>query len=146
MNIKLKRIDDAYNFEALGESPVNVTIDGSEAIGGHNAGARPMELVLMGLGGCIAIDVISILKKQRQQITDYEISVDAERKKDETPSTFEWIKVTHKMSGEIDEVKLSRAIELSVKKYCSVSAILKPTAKLEYFYQLNGSQIKKLEK
>lgn len=145
MKIKLNRIDDAYNFEAFGSSTVSVKIDGSESIGGKNAGARPMELILMGLGGCSAIDIISILKKQKQKIDDYKITVEAERYENKTPSVFKWIKVIHKVSGEIDENKLVRAISLSVNKYCSVSEILKPTAELEYYYQLNYGALKTLE-
>jgi uncharacterized OsmC-like protein len=123
-----------------------VNIDASEAIGGSNNGARPMELVLMGLGGCSAIDIISILRKQKQIIEDYEIEINAERYESRTPSIFKKIKVTHILSGEIKEKKLVRAINLSVTKYCSVSHILNPTAEIEYYYKLNSNEIIKMEK
>ncbi len=72
MEVILKRIDEDFHFEGMGSSSVPVHIDAAEGIGGHNAGARPMELLLMGIGGCTAIDVILILKKQRQTIEDFQ--------------------------------------------------------------------------
>ena len=81
MELNLTRVDQDYHFEARGAANVVINIDGAPEIGGHNAGARPMELMLMGLGGCSAIDVISILKKQRQSIERFDINVKAERQK-----------------------------------------------------------------
>lgn len=146
MEIKLKRIDEAYHFEAVGSSKVKVHIDASETIGGTNKGARPMELLLMGLGGCSAIDIISILKKQRQKIVNYEIEIFAERFENRTPSIFKIIRVVHKLTGDIKDEKLIRAISLSVDKYCSVSHILNPTAQIEYYYKLNNAELIKVEK
>lgn len=145
MNVKLKRIDDAFNFEAEGSSPVKVKIDAAEKIGGMNNGARPMELILMGLGGCSAIDIILILKKQKQVIKSYDIEISAERYEDRTPAIFKEIKVEYHFSGQIETKKLERAILLSATKYCSVSEILKPTAKIEYYYSLNGENLIKVE-
>jgi len=145
MKIELNRIDNDYNFEAHGSSPVSVMIDGSEKIGGHNAGARPMELLLMGLGGCSAIDIISILKKQKQKIANYKIKIDAQRFEGQIPSIFKKIEVLYILSGEIEKSKLERAIKLSIEKYCSVSKILKSTTAIEYFYILNDSPKSKLE-
>jgi len=81
MEVVLKRLDDDFHFEGMGNSSVPVHIDAAENIGGHNAGARPMELLLMGLGGCMAIDVILILKKQRQSIDDFQIRISGNREK-----------------------------------------------------------------
>jgi putative redox protein len=81
MEVVLKRIDQDFHFEATGSSPVPVHIDAAEGIGGHNAGARPMELLLMGLGGCTAIDVILVLKKQRQIVDDFQIRILGTREK-----------------------------------------------------------------
>jgi putative redox protein len=81
MEVLLNRIDQDFHFEAKGSSPIPVHIDAAEGIGGHNAGARPMELLLMGLGGCTAIDVILILKKQRQIVEDFQIRVQGDREK-----------------------------------------------------------------
>ena len=81
MEVVLNRLDQDFHFEAKGSSPIPVHIDAAEGIGGHNAGARPMELLLMGLGGCTAIDVILILKKQRQIVEDFQIRVSGDREK-----------------------------------------------------------------
>jgi len=140
MKVALKRVDSDFHFEASGGSSVAVHIDASEAAGGHNLGARPMELVLMGLGSCSAIDIISILKKQQQQIDDFQISIDATRRDDETPAIFKEVTVTYNVKGNIDETKLKKAIDLSVTKYCSVSKILEmSSAKLQFTYNLNKS-------
>ena len=81
MKVELVRVDDDFHFEASGTSEVKNHMDASEDIGGHNLGARPMEMLLMGLGGCTAIDVILVLKKQRQVIEDFRISVEGDRKR-----------------------------------------------------------------
>lgn len=136
MKIELTRKNDAFHFEAKGSTGVPVNIDAGPAVGGNDMGARPMELLLMGLGGCSAIDIISILKKQKQEIEIFDITIEAEREEGKMPSLFEWINVIYKVKGNVDEDKLKRAIDLSVEKYCSVSAILGKTANLKFEYQL----------
>jgi len=111
-------------------------IDGAPAIGGRNLGVRPMEMVLMGLGGCTAMDVLSILKKQRQQVTDCVIEVDAKRREEE-PQIFIQIHLHYIITGhDLKENHVKRAVELSAEKYCSVSAMLSKTAQLSYDYEI----------
>ncbi len=136
MEVKLNRVDNDFHIEAKGTSNVVVNIDGSHGIGGHDKGARPMELVLMGLGGCASIDAISILKKQKQQIDRYEVIVTAERV-DAIPAVFKSINIHFRVVGDVDEIKLKRAVDLSMDKYCSVSAMLKEKVKITYTYELN---------
>ena len=95
MQVELVRVDDAFHFEALGKSGVAQHIDGAVDIGGHNAGARPMEMLLMGLAGCSAIDVILILQKQKQVIEDFRLKVDGLREKDAIPAPFKKIHITY---------------------------------------------------
>ncbi len=123
MKIQLNRLNDAVHFEASGSGNVKVHIDGSEAIGGQGLGVRPMELVLMALGSCSSLDLISILKKQRQEITDFSVEVDGERR-EEIPTIFTKIHILFRLKGNIDEVKAQKAAELAVKKYCSVHDML----------------------
>ena len=123
MKVELKRINDAVHFEALGSGNVKVHVDGSEAIGGQGLGVRPMELVLMALGSCSSFDLLSILKKQRQEISDVSVSVEGERK-DAVPAVFTKIHMTFNISGNIDPEKAQKAAELAVKKYCSVHDML----------------------
>lgn len=99
-------------------------MDGAPANGGRNAGARPMEVVLMGLGGCTTFDVMSILKKTRQQVTDCVVELQGERA-DAVPSVYTSIHVHFKVYGiDLDDAKVERAVKLSAEKYCSASLML----------------------
>jgi putative redox protein len=138
MNITLQRQDDAYHFVARNETGNSVSLDGSPSIGGGNKGARPMELMLMGLGGCSGIDIVSILKKGRQEPREFDIEIDADRDPDHVPSLFTNIRVRYIFSGDLDPAKVRRAIELSLEKYCSVAKILERTASITYTYTING--------
>lgn len=123
MKVELKRLNDAVHFEGSGSGEVKVHIDGSEAIGGQGLGVRPMELVLMAVGSCSALDLVSILKKQRQEITDFTIDVKGERR-EEIPTIFTKIHILFRLKGAIDQAKAEKAAELAVKKYCSVHDML----------------------
>ena len=136
MKVVLSRVDEGFHFEGVGSSDSEVHIDGSTEIGGQNSGARPMELVLMGLGSCGAMDIISILKKQKQNLIDLKISIDAERDKNNTPAVFTEINIEFLLFGNLDEDKVARAVNLSMQKYCSVSAMLGKTALISYSYQI----------
>lgn len=140
MKVTLDRIDNAFHFEAKGNSPVKVHIDAAENIGGHNAGARPMELLLMGLGGCTSIDVLLILKKQRQEPRDIKLTVSGNRKKIEGTemSPFTDINVHFELYGDLDSKKVKKAIELSMEKYCSATAQLAATATITHSFELKN--------
>jgi putative redox protein len=137
MKVELRRVNNAFHFEAVGAAGVPVHIDGSPDIGGVNAGARPMEMILMGLGGCSAIDIVLILQKQRQVIEDMSISIEAERVPNETPSLFKTIHVHYTFKGDLNIEKVTRAIELSMEKYCSVTAILNKTAVITHSFSID---------
>ena len=137
MKVELRRVNDAFHFEAVGAANVPVHMDGSPDIGGVDAGARPMEMILMGLGGCSAIDIVLILQKQRQVIQDMAITIDADRVPNETPSVFKTIHIHYKFKGDLNEEKVKRAIELSMEKYCSVTAILNKTAEITHSFTIN---------
>lgn len=135
MKVELKRVNDAVHFEGSGSENVKINIDGSPAIGGQGLGARPMELVLMALGSCSSLDLVSILKKQRQEIKDMSVVVDAERR-EEIPQIFTKIHMTFDLSGTIDADKAQKAAELAVKKYCSVHDML-AAGGVEITYSVN---------
>jgi putative redox protein len=137
MKIEIDRVNNAFHMQAIGKTGVPINIDASPDIGGVGAGARPMELLLMSLGSCSAIDVLLILKKQRQTVGDLKISIEAERVENQLPSVFKFINVCFKITGDVDENKLKRAIELSRDKYCSVSAMLHQAVEINYTYKLN---------
>ena len=139
MRINVKRIDSDFNFEATNEEGNSVLIDGSAEIGGHNKGMRPMQLLLAAIGGCSAIDIVSILRKQKQEVDSFEIEVDGDREPVgiEGYSLFKTIEVNFILKGNIDKEKAERAVKLSMEKYCSVTKTLEPTAKITYKVTLN---------
>lgn len=124
MKISLNRINDAVHFEGTSSTTdAKIHIDGSPDIGGEGLGARPMELVLMALGSCSALDLVNILKKQRQQIDDVKIDVEGQRR-EAIPNIFTTIHISFYLKGAIEKAKAEKAAELAVKKYCSVHDML----------------------
>nr|WP_081909592.1 aminotransferase class I/II-fold pyridoxal phosphate-dependent enzyme [Aureispira sp. CCB-QB1] len=144
MKITLNRQNDFYHFLAQNESGARLELDAAPSIGGQNKGFRPMESLLAGLGGCSAIDIISILKKQRQEIIDFQIEIEANRDTEAVPAIFKDIEVKIIITGTVDEKKLQKAIDLTVDKYCSVYHILKETAAINYSYELVPASPKKV--
>lgn len=131
-------MNDAVHFEAsASSSKVKVHIDGSPEIGGLGLGVRPMEMVLMALASCSSLDLVSILKKQKQDLKDFSVSVEAERR-EQIPTVFTKIHMTFTLKGDIDPAKAERAAELAVKKYCSVHDML-VAGGVEISYSLNIS-------
>jgi len=111
-------------FEATSESGHQVLMDGSPAYGGENRGARPMELILLGLGGCAAFDIVTILKKARQDVTDVRCELQAERA-DDIPAVFTKIHLHFIVTGrDVKDKQVDKAIHLSAEKYCSASRML----------------------
>jgi len=110
---------------------LTLSLDSSPASGGENSGFIPMELVLIGLAGCTAMDVIDILRKKRQDVTSFEVAVHAGRA-DEHPRVFNQVLIEYLITGHhVEKEAVERAVELSITKYCSVSAMFSKTAKLE---------------
>lgn len=136
MKVILKKTENKFSFVASNEVS-QFDVCASESLEKGNSGFRPMELVLEGLAGCMSIDVLSILYKQRQVVSKFEVEVDAVRA-EEVPSIFETIRIHIAISGNIAIDKLERAIELSETKYCSVHKILEPTAKISTSYTLKN--------
>ena len=111
-------------FEAKSESGHSVIMDGSPEYGGENRGPRPMELILMGLGGCASFDIVTILKKSRQDVMNVECLIKADRA-DTVPAVFTKIHLHFVVKGHsVKEKQVSKAVELSAEKYCSASKML----------------------
>jgi putative redox protein len=125
MRIELKRIDDAFNMEAVSEDGNKALMDAGPNIGGKGNGVRPMQMLIMGLGGCSAIDVVMILKKQKQEIKDFKITIDAEREQGKEPALWTKAHLVFLITGAVELDKAQRAVDLSMEKYCSVSETLK---------------------
>ena len=124
------------SFEGSADSGHKVAMDGSSEHGGQNRGCRPMELVLIGMGGCTAFDVVHILKKSRQEVTDCVAEIDAGRA-DTEPKVFTRIHVHFRVSGKkLDPKRVENAITLSAEKYCSASIMLGKTATITHDFEI----------
>jgi putative redox protein len=137
MHIKIKRFDSDYGFEATNEAGKTLTMDAGPAMGGHGQGFSPMQTVLAAIGGCSGIDLISILKKQKQEIESFEMTVEGHREKDAVPAPFTSIHIIYHIKGKVDKDKAQRAADLSIEKYCSVSKMLEKSAKITYEVKIN---------
>ncbi len=123
-------------FVAESGSGHSVVLDGPPENGGQNLGVRPMEMLLMGMGGCTAFDIILILKKGRHDIKDCEILLDAERAETD-PKVFTRINIHYVIKGKnLTESAVKRAIELSAEKYCSASIMLGKSAEITHDYEI----------
>jgi|SRR5579859_5146208 len=136
IKIELSRVDQDLNMEAVNEAGNKILFDGSPADGGHNRGMRPMQTLLAAMGACSAIDIIGILRKQREKLDDIKITVTGEREKDATPSLYTEVHAHYKLFGNLDPDKAQKAVSLSVEKYCSVAKTLERTAKVTYSFEI----------
>ena len=134
-NAYLKQIK-GITFAGKTNSNHWITVDGPEEFGGSNAGVRPKELVLIVLAGCTSSDVVSILKKKRVILDDFEVNIFAEMS-EEHPKVYTNINLEFVFYGEdINEKDVERAIELSQTKYCSVSAMLNKSVEINHTYKV----------
>ena len=131
MKARIKCIQDEMNLGESG-SGHSVVMDGAPDAGGRNLGFRPMEMLLLGLGGCSAFDVMLILKRGREAVTDCVVDIDAERATTD-PKVFTKIVMHYTVTGRgLDPKKVERAVQLSAEKYCSASAIIGKTAEITH--------------
>ena len=138
MKIKLCRLNDNFLFEGYNEQGNKIKLDNTTLP--QTEGASPMEAVLMAVAGCSGIDVIAILKKQRQQITNFSIEVEGERMQVDEAKPFKSIHLKFIIDGEVEPRKALKAAELSFEKYCSVSKSLNPDIKISYEAVINGNR------
>ena len=123
-------------FLGVPDSGFPVQIDADASFGGTNQGVRPMELIALGLASCTGMDVLSILRKKRQQVTQFEVRVNVPRSA-QPPSVFTRALITYIVAGKnIDEVAVLRSIELSMTKYCPVQVMLAPAVPMELHYEI----------
>jgi putative redox protein len=125
MHIRIDRTDDASQTIATDASGNQVALYLPEIAGGSGTGIRPMQMLIMGLGGCSAVDILLILKKQRQEVTAFRIDLDADREPDKEPSLWQTAHLIFQLEGKVTLEKAEKAVELSMNKYCSVSETLR---------------------
>ena len=139
MKARIKWLED---LTLVGESGSGhaVVMDGPPELGGHNLGLRPMEMVLLGMGGCTAVDVLHILKKARQSVSDCVVELTGERAATD-PKVFTQIHVHFIVTGKaLSEAQVKRAVALSAEKYCSASIMLGKTAEITHTYEIHEAQ------
>jgi putative redox protein len=130
------RLETGLRFHAQATSGYHVTLDSREVNGGQGSGFSPMEMLLVGLAGCTGMDVLSILRKKRQDVTAYEVRVQGIRA-DEHPKVFVEINVEHLVTGHaIQPAAVARAIELSETRYCGAEAMLGKVASIHHTYRI----------
>lgn len=135
MKARIKYVEKV-TFVAESGSGHAVVLDGAPDAGGRNLGVRPMELLLMGLGGCTAFDVVHILRKGREEVTDCVVEVEAERAETD-PKIFTRIHMHYRVAGRgLAPAKVERAIALSAEKYCSASAIMAKSATITHDWEV----------
>lgn len=136
MKIKLERIDDAFHMRSSNEEGRSVEADGAPKIGGGNKAVRPMQMLLASLASCSTIDIILLLKKQRQSLEHIEVEVEGTRAEGQVPSVFTDIHLHYKLYGEIDPKKAERSCRLSVEELCSVSKMLENSVNITWEYSI----------
>ncbi|MDC0182208.1 OsmC family protein [Candidatus Thioglobus sp.] len=135
MNISVNWVDGML-MVGKSHSGHSITMDGPPEIGGDNLGVRPMEMLLLGVAGCTMIDVVTTLKKMRQELTHCETKVNAERA-DDHPKVFTDIHIQFLVKGkDLDSKKVEKAITLSAEKYCSASIMLGKTASISHDFEI----------
>ena len=135
IKIEINRLE-GFHLEAQNESGNTVHMDASPDIGGTNKGMRPMQLLLAALGGCSGVDVINILKKQKQELKDFKITVTGERQPNAVPSVYTEAHVHFRLFGNLDKDKVVKAVSLAVDKYCSVAKTLESNARITHSFEI----------
>ncbi len=138
MKITIDHLQDLH-MEAQNEEGGKIRMDGKTEIGGIEGGFSPMQLLLAGIGGCSAIDIIGILEKQKQPLEDLQVIVDGDKQSAGTYSEFKTIRLKFIFTGDLEDKKVERAINLSLEKYCSVSKALEKGSEISYSYEIKSA-------
>ena len=125
IQVEITRVQKTFGFEAKDANGHFIRMDSSLESGGNNFGLRPMQLLLMGLGGCGGIDIIAILEKQKQEVKSFRMLIKGEREQDKQPSLWKSVHIDFYFEGRIEKAKAERAVNLSMEKYCSVAETLR---------------------
>lgn len=139
MEMLIERVDEAFHLRATAPSGNTVETDLTVAGGGSNKGVSPLELLLVALGACSGVDVISILEKGRQRVDTFRIQVNADRDGGKPISMITDLYLVFELEGELEPARVRRAVELSLDTYCTVSRVLSATARISATYTVNGT-------
>lgn len=136
MKIVVERVNQAVHLHATSASGATLSMDGSPEIGGENLGMRPMEVLLASMAGCSSMDVLSILKKMREEVVDYKVEISGERDTTQVPAVFKSIHIHFELKGQLTEKNVEKAVTLSMEKYCSVSKMLEKAATITHSFSI----------
>lgn len=136
--VEVNSVDGDYHMVASNEEGNTVDIDAAPSIGGTGKGMRPMQMLLSALGGCSSIDVISILKKQKQEVKNIKTIIEGTRDPASVPSVFTEMHVRFVLTGTVDQDKADKAVALSMEKYCSVAAMMDKRARISYSCEISN--------
>jgi len=136
VKIEIERVDADFRMEAKNEIGSAIHMDAGASDGGQDSAMRPMQLLLAAMGGCSAIDLIAILRKQREPLDDLKITVTGEREQGVVPALYTAVHAHFKLFGKIDPAKAERAVALSVDKYCSVAKTLERSAVVTHSFEI----------
>ena len=140
MQVKMKWINQV-KFKGESDSGHHVIMDGPEPSGGENQGMRPLEMMLLGMGGCTSFDVITILKKSRQQVSSCEAHIDAQRA-DSVPQVFTKIHIRFLVEGRnLDKYMVEREINLSAEKYCLATIMLNKSVEITHDFKISNASL-----
>jgi putative redox protein len=137
MTVRLEQVGPVA-FEATAGSGGKLVVDGAPDVGGEGRGMRPMELLLSAVASCSLMDILHILRKQKEPVEHISVDIEGARK-DAVPSPFTRVKLVFIARGKVDDHKLQRAVQLSVEKYCSVSATLASEVEVTWEARLEGA-------
>lgn len=137
VKIEVDWLKEGFHLEASNEEGGKIRLDGDRKIGGLEGGLSPMQLLLAGIGGCSAIDIVSILEKQKQKLESLKVEVHGDRQYyDAGYSDYKGIHLLFILSGTLDPKKVKRAVDLSMQKYCSVTKVLEKAADISYDFKI----------
>ncbi|MBN9299580.1 MAG: OsmC family protein [Filimonas sp.] len=140
--MEVVRTSGDYGFTATDAKGHSLKIDIPEDQGGNGDGLRPMQLLLAGLGGCSGVDIVSILKKQKQELKNLAIKIDGEREHGKEPSVWARLEIIFEIEGDVEDAKAFRAVDLSMNKYCSVGETLRRAGALFHWkVKVNGREV-----
>lgn len=130
------RLNEGMQFVGTSKSGHSVVLDSVSDVGGFDSSVHPVEAMILAFGGCTSMDVVSLLRKMKQDFDDFAVLLDTERA-DEHPKVLTKIELSYRVWGEVDQEKFTKAIDLSLDKYCSVANTLKPNVDISYKSRIN---------
>lgn len=140
MTVNLTRLNGKVQFQADNGEGNTLLIDGAPRVGGEGLGFRPMQVALAALASCSVMDLVHILKRQREDLRDIRVTAEGDREEGAVPSPFTAVRLHYHVYGALDESKVRRAVQLAVEKYCSVVEMMKESVDISWDYSIHPAE------